>query len=61
MVAGLNDVAKAGPSFEDLRKFPDAEDKEDIESSGWVWIMNCPQLSRWKYKRRKKRRKEKRK
>ena len=33
-VAGLDDVAKAGPSFEDRRKFPDSKEKEDIESIG---------------------------
>ena len=32
-VAGLDEVAKAGPSLEDLKKFTDAEEKEDTESS----------------------------
>ena len=32
VVAGLDDVTKAGFSFQDLRKFPDAEEKENIES-----------------------------
>ena len=32
-VAGLDEVAKERPSYEDLGKFPDAEEKEDIESS----------------------------